>query len=212
MACRPPGRAAPAWRLGGEPGHGAATTGHHRAQPRPRRAAGRAGPTAAGRGQEPRGRGAGAAVRPERGRGLAEELWWEAAPTARDVAEHFDQLAPTRRWPDPVWSQVRIPVDGRPVGFQWLAEGRHVVAHAELDDRTLTLRGRDLPWGRCSWWRSRRVATGCCCGCWPPACSCCCTRHLPPAGTSARRRPTQPAPLGEARKVGDGVGPLRGWP
>ena len=87
----------------------------------------------------------------ERGRGLAQELWWEATPTARDVAEHFDQLASARRWPDPVWSQVRISVDGRPVRFQWLAEGRHVVAHVELDDRTLTLRGRDVPWSRCSW-------------------------------------------------------------
>jgi hypothetical protein len=35
----------------------------------------------------------------ERGRGLAEELWWEAAPTARDVAEHVDQLAAARRRP-----------------------------------------------------------------------------------------------------------------
>ena len=40
---------------------------------------------------------------------------------------------------------MTIPVDGRPVGFQWLADGRHWVACAELDDRTLTLRGRDLP-------------------------------------------------------------------
>ena len=40
---------------------------------------------------------------------------------------------------------MTIPVDGRPVGFEWLAEGRHWVARAELDDRTLTLRGRDLP-------------------------------------------------------------------
>jgi hypothetical protein len=36
-------------------------------------------------------------------------------------------------------------VDGRPVSFQSLAEGRHWVARAELDDRTLPLRGRDLP-------------------------------------------------------------------
>ena len=40
---------------------------------------------------------------------------------------------------------MTIPVDGRPVGFQWLAEGRQWVAHAELEDRTLTLHGRDLP-------------------------------------------------------------------
>jgi hypothetical protein len=36
-------------------------------------------------------------------------------------------------------------VDGRPVIFQWLAEGRHWVAQAELDGRTLTLRACDLP-------------------------------------------------------------------
>jgi hypothetical protein len=81
----------------------------------------------------------------ERRRGLAEELWWQAAPTAHDLAQHRDQVAAARRRPDPVWSQVTIPVDGRPVGFQWLAEGRHWVALAELEDRTLTVRGRDLP-------------------------------------------------------------------
>jgi hypothetical protein len=84
-------------------------------------------------------------VRSERRRGPAEELWWEAAPPSRDLAEHFDQVAAAHRRPDPVWSQVVIPVDGRPVGFQWLAEGRHWVAQAELEDRTLILRGRDLP-------------------------------------------------------------------
>ena len=36
-------------------------------------------------------------------------------------------------------------VDGRPVAFAWLAEGRHWVAHAELEDRTLVLSARDLP-------------------------------------------------------------------
>jgi hypothetical protein len=84
-------------------------------------------------------------VRPDSLRGLAEELWWEAAPAARDVAQHLHQVAAARRGPDPVWSQVVIPVDGRPVGFQWLAEGRHWVARAELENRTMTLRGRDLP-------------------------------------------------------------------
>jgi hypothetical protein len=76
---------------------------------------------------------------------LAEELWLQAAPRAHDPAEHFDQLAAARRRPDPTWSQVTIPVDGRPVGFWWLAEGRHWVARAELDNRTLTLHARDLP-------------------------------------------------------------------
>jgi hypothetical protein len=78
-------------------------------------------------------------------RELAEELWLRAAPPIHDLAEHIGQLAAARRRPDPAWSQVTIPVDGRPVAFQWLAEGRHWVARAELDDRTLTLHGRDLP-------------------------------------------------------------------
>jgi hypothetical protein len=84
-------------------------------------------------------------VRVQSRRHLAENLWLEAAPQARDPAEHVDQLVATRRRPDPAWSQVTIPVDGRPVGFEWLAEGRHWVARAALDDRTLTLYGRDLP-------------------------------------------------------------------
>jgi hypothetical protein len=78
-------------------------------------------------------------------RDLAEELWLRAAPQAHDLAEHVDQLAAARRRPDPAWSRVTIPVDGRPVGFEWLTEGRHWVARAELDDCTLTLHGRDLP-------------------------------------------------------------------
>jgi hypothetical protein len=78
-------------------------------------------------------------------RQLAEDLWLAAAPPAHDPAEHFDQLAAVRRRPDPAWSLVTIPVDGRPVGFWWLTEGRHWVAQAELDERTLTLYGRDLP-------------------------------------------------------------------
>ena len=35
-------------------------------------------------------------------------------------------------------------MDGRPVGFAWLVEGRYWVAQGELDDRTLTLHARDL--------------------------------------------------------------------
>jgi len=85
-------------------------------------------------------------VEVERRRRLAEELWWQAAH-ARDVAEHFDQLAAVRDRPDPAWSQVLIPVDGRPVAFWWLAEGRHWVAQGELEDRTVTLHARDLPVG-----------------------------------------------------------------
>jgi hypothetical protein len=81
----------------------------------------------------------------QRRRDLAEQLWREAAPRAYDLAEHFAQIAAARRRPDPAWSRVTIPVDGRPVSFRWLAEGHHWIAQAELDDRTLTLHGRDLP-------------------------------------------------------------------
>lgn len=87
----------------------------------------------------------GMTMRVQSRRDLAEELWLQAAPQAHDPAEHVEQLAAGRRRPDPAWSQVTIPVDGQPVGFWWLTEGRHWVAHAELDDRTLTLHARDLP-------------------------------------------------------------------
>jgi hypothetical protein len=80
-----------------------------------------------------------------RRRMLAEDLWIQAAPQGHDIAQHVEQLAAARRRPDPAWSQVAIPVDGRPVGFWWLAEGRHWVALAELNGRTLALHGRDLP-------------------------------------------------------------------
>jgi hypothetical protein len=83
--------------------------------------------------------------RVESRRDLAEDLWLQAAPQAHAPAGQFDQLAAARRRPDPAWCQVAIPVDGRPVGFAWLAEGRHWVARAELDGRTLTLHARDLP-------------------------------------------------------------------
>jgi hypothetical protein len=78
-------------------------------------------------------------------RQLAEDLWLAAAPPAHDPAEHFERLAAVRRRPDPTWLQVTILVDGRPVGFEWLTEGRHWAAQAELDERTLTLDARDLP-------------------------------------------------------------------
>jgi hypothetical protein len=81
----------------------------------------------------------------QRRRGLAEELWLAASPPAHDPAGHWYQIAAVGSRPEPAWSQVTIPVDGRPVGFAWLAEGRHWVAQGELEDRTLTLRARDLP-------------------------------------------------------------------
>jgi hypothetical protein len=76
---------------------------------------------------------------------LAAELWLAAAPPARDGSEHWKQVAATHRRPDAAWSPVTIVVDGRPVAFARLAEGRHWVAQGELEDRTLTLHARDLP-------------------------------------------------------------------
>jgi hypothetical protein len=84
---------------------------------------------------------------PEQLRGLAEELWVQAAPQRYGVAGRGDPIAAARSRPDPAWSQVRIPVDGQPVACAWLGEGRYWVARAALHDRTLTLHGRDLPVG-----------------------------------------------------------------
>jgi hypothetical protein len=80
-----------------------------------------------------------------RRRRLAEDLWLAAAPATHDVAEHIEQVAAARRRPDPAWSPVPIPVDGRPVAFEWLAQGRHWVAVADLAHQTLVLQARDLP-------------------------------------------------------------------
>jgi hypothetical protein len=81
----------------------------------------------------------------QRRRSLAEELWFAAAPPAQYAAEHWERAAAARSRPDAAWSPVTIPVEGRPVAFGWLAEGRHWVAQGELEDRTLTLHARDLP-------------------------------------------------------------------
>jgi hypothetical protein len=74
---------------------------------------------------------------------LADDLRWNAAATAPQEAGPGPWTAPDV--PEAAWSEVTIPVDGRPVAFAWLAEGRHWVAHAELEDRTLVLSARDLP-------------------------------------------------------------------
>jgi hypothetical protein len=77
-------------------------------------------------------------------RGLAEDLWFEAAgPTSG--GEDWDPIADVRGRTDPTWSRAAIPVDGRTVAFEWLAEGRHWVAWAQLGELTLVLHGRDLP-------------------------------------------------------------------
>jgi hypothetical protein len=76
---------------------------------------------------------------------LAEDLWWTAAPSAHGGQPPPGRaVGPAGRQADLGWSEVQIEVDGRPVVFDLLAEGRHWVAHAELEGRTLVLRGRDL--------------------------------------------------------------------
>jgi hypothetical protein len=87
------------------------------------------------------------AERAGRRRALAQDLWMQSAPDVDDPAERFQQLDAARHRPDPAWSEVTIPVDGRPVAFDWLAEGHHWVALARVDGRTLALHGRDLPVG-----------------------------------------------------------------
>jgi hypothetical protein len=83
--------------------------------------------------------GAGSELR----RTLAEDLRWMAGsrigseePPGQDGAE-----APGA---GPPWSAVPIRLDGRPVRFDLLAEGRHWVAMAEVEGRVLVLQARDL--------------------------------------------------------------------
>lgn len=47
--------------------------------------------------------------------------------------------------PDPEWRTVSIPVNGQPVAFSWLAEGRMWAAYAEVEGCTVTLRARNIP-------------------------------------------------------------------
>jgi hypothetical protein len=83
---------------------------------------------------------------------LADDLRWNAALAERPgpgPAPPAADPGPPPPAADPgveaAWSEVMIPVDGRPVAFAWLAEGRHWVAYAELQGRTLVLSARDLP-------------------------------------------------------------------
>ncbi|WP_216214644.1 hypothetical protein [Amycolatopsis aidingensis] len=66
---------------------------------------------------------------------LAEELWLEGL-------DNVDSLGGGEA---PAWSTVTIPVDGRPVTFEWLAGGRHWAALAEVDGHLLLLQARDFP-------------------------------------------------------------------
>jgi hypothetical protein len=72
---------------------------------------------------------------------LADDLRWQAAVAAGQDPGPWGAPAAG----EAAWSEVTVPVDGRPVAFSWLAEDRHWVAHAELEDRTLVLFARDLP-------------------------------------------------------------------
>jgi hypothetical protein len=86
---------------------------------------------------EPDGAGVGPAPGPELRSALAEELSWAGGAGRR----------PGPGAGDPAWSAVAVPVEGRPVSFELLARGRHWAAWAELEDRTLLLRARDLAAG-----------------------------------------------------------------
>ena len=74
---------------------------------------------------------------------LADDLHWNAGLAERRGAGPV--LLAAGAVGGAPWSEIAIPVDGRPVAFAWLAEGRHWVAYAELADRTLVLSARDLP-------------------------------------------------------------------
>ena len=76
---------------------------------------------------------------------LAHDLRWNAAATARQGTGPVPLAAPEADGPEAAWSEVTIPVDGHPVAFACLAEGRNWVAHAELENQTLVLSARDLP-------------------------------------------------------------------
>lgn len=73
---------------------------------------------------------------------LADDLQWNAALAERRGAGPAPLPADQG---EAAWSETTIPVDGRPVAFARLAVGRHWVAYAELEDRTLVLSARDFP-------------------------------------------------------------------
>lgn len=84
-------------------------------------------------------------------RSLAMALWHEAErpPPASPGAEIFAWRDAREREiasrPDPEWRPMSIPVDGRSVEFQLLSEGASWVAHAQVEELRLILRGRDFP-------------------------------------------------------------------
>jgi hypothetical protein len=83
---------------------------------------------------------------PELRQALAVDLRWAAA-SLEDREGEAARGGPGGRpadQADPPWSAVPLPVDGQPVTFDLLAEGRHWVALAELEVRALVLQARDL--------------------------------------------------------------------
>jgi hypothetical protein len=84
-------------------------------------------------------------------RTAAEELWWSAREMPHGLSP--EQMAGWHRRTErdlaaraePRWSPLVLPVDGRPVRFDVLAEGRWWVARREADDRSITIWGRSWP-------------------------------------------------------------------
>jgi hypothetical protein len=74
---------------------------------------------------------------------LADELRWTLALAAHPGSGPPPSAGGQGR--EAAWSEVAIPVDGRPVAFSRLAEGRHWAAHGEVEGWTLVLAARDLP-------------------------------------------------------------------
>jgi hypothetical protein len=83
-------------------------------------------------------------------RQLAESLWHEVhRPPPELPAERFHEWADARgrgyrRRETPPFTPVRVPVDGEPVAFSYLAEGFACVALGRRGTITITLRGRHL--------------------------------------------------------------------
>jgi hypothetical protein len=90
---------------------------------------------------------------------LAEQLWTaalqETDPLPADPDAFLAALAERQRTikrrPAPVWQQRAVLVDGRPVAFTWLAEGRHWVACGVIGEVLVTMEARDVPSTRWNW-------------------------------------------------------------
>lgn len=85
---------------------------------------------------------AGAWRRRERHRAML--LWLRGQPRPTEQGELRDRQASASAAADAAWSQVTIPVDGRPVTFAWFGQDRHWVAYAELPGHAVGLRCQGL--------------------------------------------------------------------